>query len=99
LLEEAAERTRCKGMGTTVVAARFGERSMSAVHVGDSRLYLLRGERLSQLTSDHTLRQSVIDKDYYTPEEAVEKVPRDMLDRAVGGEEDLAPEPLLPVWV
>ena len=90
--KRAVERTPCKGMGTTVVAARFSERSMSAVHVGDSRLYLLRGERLSQLTSNHTLRQSVINVGYYTPEDAVEKLSSDILDRAVGGEEDLALE-------
>jgi protein phosphatase len=41
-------------MGTTVTAAWFLRGEMAWVHVGDSRLYLLREERLSQVSRDHT---------------------------------------------
>jgi protein phosphatase len=45
------------GMGTTVVAAYFSpnKQRVYIAHVGDSRCYRLRGGRLTQLTTDHTL--------------------------------------------
>jgi len=46
------------GMGTTLVAARFSldEQRVYIAHVGDSRCYRLRGSKLTQLTTDHTMR-------------------------------------------
>ena len=42
------------GMGTTLLAVYFGVDELTALHVGDSRLYRLRGGSLSQLNEDHT---------------------------------------------
>ena len=42
------------GMGTTLLAVYFGVDELTALHVGDSRLYRLRGGTLSQLNEDHT---------------------------------------------
>ena len=44
-----------KGMGTTCVCALIIGKTLYAAHLGDSRLYLLRTRKLSQLTNDHTL--------------------------------------------
>lgn len=55
--ERLRDHARDKGaanMGTTVTAAWFLRGEMAWVHVGDSRLYLLREERLSQISRDHT---------------------------------------------
>jgi protein phosphatase len=46
---------QCRGMGTTVVAARVDGEALHFCHVGDSRLYLMRGQVLAQLTRDHSL--------------------------------------------
>lgn len=55
VLEAAAADPSRSGMGTTAVVAYFtaDERVLSLAHVGDSRAYLVRGERLSRLTADH----------------------------------------------
>jgi protein phosphatase len=47
--------TELRGMGTTLTALAIRGDALAAAHVGDSRLYLLRGERLVQLTKDHTV--------------------------------------------
>jgi serine/threonine protein phosphatase PrpC len=46
---------QCHGMGTTVVGLRFEEEKVHVCHIGDSRIYLLRGGGLQQLTRDHSL--------------------------------------------
>jgi serine/threonine protein phosphatase PrpC len=46
---------QCHGMGTTVVGLRFDGDKVHVCHVGDSRIYLLRGGALQQLTRDHSL--------------------------------------------
>ena len=45
----------CEGMGTTLLAASFGEDSIQIGHIGDSRLYRFRKGELAQITVDHTL--------------------------------------------
>jgi serine/threonine protein phosphatase PrpC len=46
---------QCHGMGTTVVGLRFEDEKVHVCHIGDSRIYLLRGGGLQQLTRDHSL--------------------------------------------
>jgi serine/threonine protein phosphatase PrpC len=46
---------QCHGMGTTVVGVRFEGDRVHICHIGDSRIYLLRGQGLQQLTRDHSL--------------------------------------------
>ncbi len=55
ILDAAAADASAEGMGTTLLAALFAGRRMYAAHVGDSRLYRLRSERLEQLTHDQTV--------------------------------------------
>ena len=59
-----------KGMGTTLVAAVIKDSRIYAGHVGDSRLYLFRDRTLIRITRDHSLAQDLIDKGFYTEEEA-----------------------------
>ncbi len=51
----AANNADCKGMGTTAVGIRISDKRMQVCHVGDSRLYRLRGPGLQLLTRDHSL--------------------------------------------
>jgi len=61
---------QCQGMGTTIVAAMFSLGRVTIAHVGDSRIYRSRGDELKQVTSDHSLVQELIDRGFFTPEEA-----------------------------
>jgi PPM family protein phosphatase len=59
-----------KGMGTTLVAAIVQGSQFYAGHVGDSRIYLYREESLKRITKDHSLVQDLVDRGFYTEEEA-----------------------------
>jgi PPM family protein phosphatase len=76
----------CEGMGTTIVAALFWDNRVSIAHVGDSRLYRLRGEEFRQLTLDHSLLQELVDRGFYSPEEAQRSTNRNYVTRALGVE-------------
>ncbi len=74
------------GMGTTIVAAVM-EPSDSRVwvaHVGDSRAYLLRGDRLTQLTVDHSLVGEYVKRGLLTEREAEDHPLRHIISRALG---------------
>lgn len=78
-----------RGMGTTVVVLIFYDNRFTVAHVGDSRLYRLRGENFEQLTRDHSLTQELLDRGFYTPEQARTSVNKNMITRAVGIDEDV----------
>ena len=75
---------QCKGMGTTVVVVLFYNNRVTVAHVGDSRVYRLREDDLSQLTNDHSLVQELIDRGFFTPEEAEANTPKNLVTRALG---------------
>lgn len=72
------------GMGTTLVAAVFCDDKLTVAHVGDSRLYRLRGEQFSALTHDHSLLQEQIDSGEISAEDARYSINRNLVTRAVG---------------
>src|SRR5690606_31064189 len=76
----------CEGMGTTLVACLFFDNRASIAHVGDSRLYRLRGNRFEQITMDHSLLQELVDRGFYSPEEAQRSSNRNYVTRALGVE-------------
>jgi serine/threonine protein phosphatase PrpC len=82
----AEARPECAGMGTTLVAAQFHDNRLTAAHVGDVRLYRLRGDVFQRLTSDHSLRQQLVNKGFYTAEEVEQKIHSNVITRAVGPE-------------
>lgn len=89
-IEEAArDQKKLEGMGTTIVAAWFHDDTVSIGSVGDSRLYRLRAGVLEQLTRDHTLLQELVDRGFYTPEEARASLNRNIVTRALGVDEDV----------
>ncbi len=57
-------------MGTTVVSALMFDNKIAVAHVGDSRMYRLRGDKFEQITMDHSLLQELVDRGFYSPEEA-----------------------------
>ena len=74
-------------MGTTIVAAMFSLGRVTIAHVGDSRIYRYRGDELKQVTSDHSLVQELIDRGFFTPEEAQANTPKNLVTRALGIDE------------
>lgn len=98
--ETARTQPQYEGMGTTLVVALFYDDRLTLAHVGDSRAYRFRGGQLEQLTRDHTLMQELIDRGFYTPEEARASLNRNIVTRALGIEEsvnaDLQEEIALP---
>ena len=81
------ENQQYKGMGTTVVVVLFYDNRFTVAHVGDSRLYRLRGGTLEQVTRDHSLMQELIDRGFYTPEQARESLNKNLVTRAIGIEQ------------
>ena len=83
IFQTAQSQTHCEGMGTTLVAALFYDNTVSIAHVGDSRAYRLRNE---QLTLDHSLLQELINRGFYSEEEAQRSTNRNYVTRALGVE-------------
>jgi protein phosphatase len=73
-----------KGMGTTIVVLQFYNNSFSLAHIGDSRCYRVRADRFEQITKDHSLLQELIDRGFYTPEEARKSMNKNLVTRALG---------------
>lgn len=84
-IHQASEsQAHCAGMGTTLVAALFHNDRVTVAHVGDSRLYRLRGGELTVVTRDHSLLQEQIDNGLISAEDARFSQNRNLVTRALG---------------
>ena len=92
IFQTAQSQPQCAGMGTTLVAAVFYDDRLTVAHIGDSRMYRLRGDAFEQITVDHSLLQELIDKGFYTPEEAKESLNKNLVTRAMGIELSVQPD-------
>jgi protein phosphatase len=86
IFQTARTQPQCEGMGTTIVAALFFDNRVSVAHVGDSRMYRLRGNGFDQVTLDHSLLQELVDRGFYSPEEAQRAANKNYVTRALGVE-------------
>lgn len=86
IYQTAQSQPQCEGMGTTIVACLFYDDRVSVAHVGDSRAYRLRADQFQQLTLDHSLLQELVDRGFYSPEEAQRSTNRNYVTRALGVE-------------
>jgi PPM family protein phosphatase len=77
------------GMGTTLTAVIVGGREVTVGHVGDSRLYRLRGDELERLTTDHSLVEEYVRAGRLAPEEAESHPQKSIITRALGVEADV----------
>jgi PPM family protein phosphatase len=84
VFETAASNPEQQGMGATIVAAWVDGQRLSIAHVGDSRVYLLRGGTMDQLTADHSLVAEKVRVGILTPQEADASEMQSVLTRAVG---------------
>ena len=91
-----AERPELAGMGTTVSALDFVDDYAVIAHIGDSRIYLYRDDALTQITTDHTFVQRLVDSGRITPEEARYHPRRSVLMRVLG---DMDPDPEVDTFI
>ncbi|MGH7539359.1 MAG: Stp1/IreP family PP2C-type Ser/Thr phosphatase [Gemmatimonadales bacterium] len=81
-----------RGMGTTVTALVLYDARFLIGQVGDSRGYLLREGKLTQVTKDHSYVQEQVDAGYLTPEQARTHPYSNVITRCVGANSDVAPD-------
>ena len=84
LLALAEENPALAGLGTTVTALLRSGNKLAMAHIGDSRAYLLREGELTQVTTDHSFVQHLVNTGKLTPEEAEHHPQRSVLLRVLG---------------
>ncbi|TJY43252.1 Stp1/IreP family PP2C-type Ser/Thr phosphatase [Cohnella pontilimi] len=97
--ETASLNEEYHNMGTTVVVAVMSRDGGFIGHVGDSRIYRLRGSRLEQLTDDHTVINELSKSGQLSPEEAARHPLRHAITRSVGTERDVKADIMAIDWM
>ncbi|QCB49490.1 serine/threonine-protein phosphatase [Rhodococcus sp. PAMC28707] len=87
IADQVEDEPELDGMGTTLTAILFAGKKIGLVHIGDSRAYMLRDTKLSQITRDDTFVQSLVDEGRITPEQAHTHPQRSLIMRALTGNE------------
>jgi protein phosphatase len=85
----AATNPQARGLGATVTVAMVVDEVLTIAHVGDSRCYLLSGERLEQLTEDHSLVQKMVNTGNLSRIDARSHPYRNVIYRSIGAEEQI----------
>lgn len=88
--QAAGRDPRLNGMGTTLVMCLLGRNYLTVAHVGDSRLYRLRGRTLERLTEDHTMVQELVGRGEMNAKDAALSRNRNVITRALGINPDVA---------
>lgn len=92
IFNAAQSQPQYAGMGTTIVSGLFYDDRVVAGHIGDSRMYRLRGDVLETITRDHSLLQEQIDGGMISAADARLSKNRNLVTRAVGIDADVEPE-------
>ncbi len=92
IYDAAQQKPECAGMGTTIVLALFYADRITAAHVGDSRMYRLRGDILTHVTEDHSLIQEQVRRGLLTAEDARNSSIKNLVTRALGVEPGVEPD-------
>ena len=92
VFQEAAHEEALAGMGTTAVCALVRSGNVYLCHAGDSRAYLIRDGKLTQLTHDHSYVQELVDCGTITEEEAEHHPQKNIITKALGVDYRLEPE-------
>ena len=89
LIEKANEDVRLSGMGTTIVLCTIDGDEACVANVGDSRLYLL-GDKITQITKDHSLVEEMVRMGELEPESARVHPNKNIITRAIGAVDEVA---------
>jgi serine/threonine protein phosphatase PrpC len=92
-IREAACRDEAQaGMGSTIVCVLVDQNFFSVGHVGDSRVYLIRGGTIQQLTQDHSLVTRQVRLGLISSEQAKKSKLQNVITRALGSENTVEPD-------
>ena len=80
----AQQNSELKGMGTTCTALTLIKNNAFVSHIGDSRLYLIRENRIERITQDHTLVQELLNQGVISSKEAEDHPNKNIVTRAMG---------------
>jgi len=80
-----------RGMGTTLCCLKFHEQNLIYGHVGDSRIYRLRGKKLEQITRDHSLLSDLMELGQLNENQAADFAYKNIITKAVGTESTVVP--------
>jgi serine/threonine protein phosphatase PrpC len=92
LAEIAKTEPRLQGMGTTLIAILRSHNKLVLAHIGDSRAFLARDGKLTQITKDHSFVQSLVDEGRITEDEAIGHPQRSLVTRVLTGQQDDEPD-------
>jgi len=92
IYQTAASQPQYAGMGTTLVMALFCDNRVTVAHLGDSRVYRLRGEEFRTITRDHSLLQEQIDNGMISVEDARFSQNKNLVTRALGVDPEVETE-------
>ncbi|GEN86548.1 Stp1/IreP family PP2C-type Ser/Thr phosphatase [Oceanobacillus sp. FSL W8-0428] len=86
IFRKSQENKQLEGMGTTLVAAVMSGSSLTIAHIGDSRLYIARGEHVEQVTEDHSFVNELVKRGEITEGDAEVHPYKNYIIRALGTE-------------
>ncbi len=89
ILNKSLEKEELNGMGTTVTLTFVEGSKVYVGHIGDSRAYLLRNNKLIQITTDHSLVRELVKNGSITEKEALNHPQRNIITRALGTDKEL----------
>ncbi len=87
--EKSQDSDEFSGMGTTLTMALIDGKMLTAAHVGDSRLYLVRAGEIRQLTEDHSYIGELLKNGTLTMEEAENHPRKNVITRAIGSSPEI----------
>jgi serine/threonine protein phosphatase PrpC len=85
-------KSNCLGMGTTLSMVLAKDNCIYIGHVGDSRIYLIRGKEILRLTEDHSLVAELVKRGTIKPEEANNHPQKNVITKALGTEYTIEPD-------
>ncbi|MDO8528011.1 MAG: Stp1/IreP family PP2C-type Ser/Thr phosphatase [Deltaproteobacteria bacterium] len=89
IFQKAVDDPALQGMGTTAVAMLFRKNRIYVANVGDSRGYRIRGKKIEQLTTDHSLVGEQIRAGMIKPKEAKDHRLKNIITRSVGFQDEV----------
>lgn len=90
--ELVAEDPSLEGMGTTLIALLRARDKLVLCHIGDSRAFLVRDGKVTQITKDHSFVQSLVDEGRITADEAQTHPQRSLVTKVLTGQDDDEPD-------
>lgn len=90
--EQADQEHALQGMGSTCACAWVIGSRLYIASVGDSRIYLIRAEKIKQLTTDHTWVQEAIEHGAIQPEQARKHPNAHVIRRYLGSKQEVVPD-------